>query len=57
MEDTKWFESKSEDDQLIYLAQLMDSPGENAKTEFKTLLNLVPVDLVTTLNVLNGGDC
>ena len=51
MEDTTWFEAMSEEDELICLAQLMLSSEENAKTEFKTLLNLLPVDLVTTITI------
>jgi len=50
MEDTTWFEEGSVDDQLTHLSQLIYCGEENAKTNFKTLLNLVPVDLVTTEN-------
>ena len=50
MEDTEWFESKSVDEKLTHLSQLINSPEANAKAEFKTLLNFVPVELVTTLN-------
>ena len=60
MEDTTWFEEESVDDQLTHLSQLMYSGEENAKTNFKTLLNLVPVDLVKThmsqdFSLLKGG--
>ena len=50
MEDTEWFESKSEDEKLTHLSQLINSPEASAKAEFKTLLNFVPVELVTSLN-------
>ena len=50
MDDTEWFESKSVDEKLTHLSQLINSPEANAKAEFKTLLNFVPVELVTTLN-------
>lgn len=52
MEDTTWFESKSEEDKLTHLSKLMYSSEEN---EFKTLLSLVPVDLVTTIAEKWGG--
>lgn len=62
MEDTAWFEEGSVDDQLTHLSQLMYSGEENAKTNFKTLLNLVPVDLVKNsynmsqdFSLLKGG--
>ena len=41
----------SEEDDFTHLAQLMLSPEENAKTEFKILLNLLPVNLVTTIAI------
>ena len=46
MEDTTWFEEKSDDEKLTHLSQLMYSDDENAKEDFERLLNLVPVDLV-----------
>ena len=46
MEDTEWFESMSEEDKLTHLSQLIYSSEED---EFKTLLSLVPVYLVTTI--------
>ena len=49
MEDTGWFESKSDDEKLSHLSKLMYSDEESGTTEFKTLLKLVPVDLVTTI--------
>ena len=52
MVDTAWFESKSEEDKLAHLSKLMYSSEEN---EFKTLLSLVPVDLVTTIAEKWGG--
>ena len=52
MEDTEWFESKSEEDKLTHLSQLVYSSEED---EFKTLLSLLPVDLVTTIAEIWGG--
>ena len=49
MEDTAWFEEKSDDEKLTHLSQLMYSDDENAKKDFERLLNLVPVDLVLHL--------
>ena len=49
MEDPEWFESQSDDDKLTHLSKLMNSGEESAVTEFKTLLKLVPVDLVTSI--------
>ena len=46
----EWFESQSEHSQLEHLSELMYRRDESAKTEFETLINLVPVDSVTTLN-------
>ena len=46
MEDTAWFEEKSDEEKLTHLSQLMYSDDENAKEDFERLLNLVPVDLV-----------
>ena len=46
MEDTAWFEEKSDDEKLTHLSELMYSDDENAKKNFERLLNLVPVDLV-----------
>ena len=48
MEDTSWFEEKSEDEKLSWLSQRMYSGDWSAKTDFKTLINFVPVDLVNT---------
>ena len=48
MEDTTWFEEKSEDEKLSHLSQQMYSHEGSAKTDFKKLLSLVPVDLVNT---------
>ena len=49
MEDTAWFEEKSDDEKLTHLSKLMYSDDENAKKDFERLLNLVPVDLVLHL--------
>ena len=46
MENTTWFEEKSDDEKLIHLSKLMYSSEENAKKDFGTLLKLLPVDLV-----------
>ena len=46
MEDTAWFEEKPDDEKLKHLSELMYSKEENAKEDFATLLNLLPVDLV-----------
>ena len=44
-----WFESKDEDDKFYYLYTEMDTWNDEALEE---LLQLVPLDLVTTLNDL-----
>ena len=46
MEDTAWFDEKSECQKLKYLSELMYSSEESAKEEFGILLKLLPVDLV-----------
>ena len=46
MEDTAWFEEKSDNEKLTHLSELMYSSEEKAKEDFGTLLNLLPVDLV-----------
>ena len=46
MEDTAWFDEKSEYQKLKYLSELMYSSEESAKEEFGILLKLLPVDLV-----------
>ena len=48
MEDTTWFEEMSKDEKLSHLSQQMYSDEGSAKTDFKKLLSLVPVDLVNT---------
>ena len=53
MEDTAWFEEKSGDEKLTHLSELMYSSEENAKKDFETLLNLLPVDLVFHLFLIN----
>ena len=53
MEDTAWFEEKSGDEKLTHLSELMYSSEENAKKDFETLLNLLPVDLVLHLSLIN----
>ena len=45
-------EEKSDAEKLIYLSGLINSPEENAKEDFGTLLNLLPVEVV--LNILKG---
>ena len=51
MEDTTWFEEKSDDEKLTYMSELMYSDAEEAsKEEFGTLLKLLPVDLVDGCN-------
>ena len=49
MEDTAWFEEKSDEEKLTHLSELMYSSDEKAKEDFGTLLNLLPVDLVSIL--------
>ena len=44
-------EEKSEDEKLTHLSELMYSSEENAKEDFGTLLNLLPVEVV--LNYYN----
>ena len=46
MEDTAWFEEKSDDEKLTHLSELMYSDDENAERDFERLLKVVPVDLV-----------
>ena len=53
MEDTTWFEEKSEDEKLTHLSELMYSSEENAKKDFETLLNLLPVELVLHISLIN----
>ena len=57
MEDTAWFEEKSDYEKLYHLSELMYSEEENAKKDFGTLLKLLPVDLVLQLliNILMFG--
>ena len=57
MEDTAWFEEKSDYEKLYHLSELMYSDEENAKKDFGTLLKLLPVDLVLQLliNILTFG--
>ena len=57
MEDTAWFEEKSDYEKLYHLSELMYSADENAKKDFGTLLKLLPVDLVLQLliNILTFG--
>ena len=45
MEDTAWFDEKSECQKLKYLSELMYRSEESAKEEFGILLKLLPVDL------------
>ena len=53
MEDTTWFEEKSDDEKLTHLSELMYSSEENAKKDFETLLNLLPVELVLHISLIN----
>ena len=53
MEDTTWFKEKSDDEKLTHLSELMYSSEENAKKDFETLLNLLPVELVLHILLIN----
>ena len=57
MEDTTWFEEKSDYEKLYHLSELMYSDDESAKKDFGTLLNLLPVDLVChfLINIVTFG--
>ena len=46
MEDTEWFEEKSEDEKFVHLLQMMYSDDTENRTQFQALLKLLPVDLV-----------
>ena len=46
MEDTEWFEEKSEDEKFVHLLQMMYSDDTDDRTQFQALLKLLPVDLV-----------